>query len=595
MRKVAAVVLFSTLLSAVAGAAPLAPGEAFVLLNGLPLWQESGGVLTRMEALVIGDTVALLNRAATFTQDGQKREFVRARAPDGREGWVRTPYLAAKSTLAVVRVDKATIYGEPRDVKITTRHISGMTVVAVPADGRGAPFARVKGYDRVQKILLADDTWVKVDDLATADDDVNAAVLFTVAMEKPDVRARLLDTAIKGYPRSLFLAALQVAQGGAAAVGKKTVPGFGSLWVTVDGVNVRSAPDEVRGTVIDRLNKGTQVQVTEMTARAYSVAGTVAAWFHLRNPDGWMFGAFLQEASGMLAEVPPETATSAEESTEAGAGSAQSATAPPQEPQPGVQVSIDQRLLTALVRIDLHLLMDYDFSTEKWPTLGVVQWPLTGDYFPASQMKSSWAAVEGALNHKDIASAVREAGKFAGLAEKLGLHAGATDIARLVKQYADRTGDSAASSQMGQLILLAKDRLSDSPEFSAAGVAQWMLALKPGTLFVGDLPDVRVLGLVEIQNRFANMLEILAQDMASPVNLTACPSHPDTPDHLVRDFWVMVQRLRLDTARLKFEIEKGDLEPVVQAVPYFNGSWGLAREMAQGSGCSVVGPYATWK
>lgn len=57
----------------------------------------------------------------------------------------------------------------------------------------------------------------------------------------------------------------------------------------------------------------------------------------------------------------------------------------------------------------------------------------------------------------------------------------------------------------------------------------------------------------------------------------------------------MAQELRLDTASLESLIEKGELEPVVQFVPYFNGSWGIVQEMAQGSGCSVVGPYVTWK
>ena len=102
MKKLAAFLLFSVLLSALAAAAPLAPDEAFVLLNDLPLWKESGGILTRLEPLAIGYRLTLLDRGATFTQDGQKRDFVKARAPDGVEGWVRTPFLAPRSSLAVV-------------------------------------------------------------------------------------------------------------------------------------------------------------------------------------------------------------------------------------------------------------------------------------------------------------------------------------------------------------------------------------------------------------------------------------------------------------------------------------------------------------
>ena len=35
------------------------------------------------------------------------------------------------------------------------------------------------------------------------------------------------------------------------------------------------------------------VEVTEMTTLAYNVNGNVAAWFHLKKPDGWIFGWYL--------------------------------------------------------------------------------------------------------------------------------------------------------------------------------------------------------------------------------------------------------------------------------------------------------------
>jgi len=72
-----------------------------------------------------------------------------------------------------------------------------------------------------------------------------------------------------------------------------TTPAAGTYVVNSDRVNVRAAPDVNKGQVVGRLNKGTVVEVIEMTVLTYVVQDMRSAWFHIKNPDGWVYGYFL--------------------------------------------------------------------------------------------------------------------------------------------------------------------------------------------------------------------------------------------------------------------------------------------------------------
>ncbi len=87
------------------------------------------------------------------------------RAPDGKEGWARSPYIVGRASLAVVKSDKALVYSEPRDVKVTNRSISNMTIVAVLAEGASGSFVKVQCYDIAKKVLYSDATFITLENL----------------------------------------------------------------------------------------------------------------------------------------------------------------------------------------------------------------------------------------------------------------------------------------------------------------------------------------------------------------------------------------------------------------------------------------------
>jgi hypothetical protein len=297
MKKLLALAVLGFVLCAVSYAAPLGPNEAYVLLGGLALWQDQpGGALKWAENLTLGDRVTLLNRTAKFKQDGKERDFVRVRATDGQEGWVRPPYVASKASLAVVSADGAVIYSEPRDVKITSRTISRMTLVAVLQDGGSGNFAKVQGFDVPQNTLLGDSTFVAMEDLTSADADVNAVILYSVASatKNQDVRKNLLKVITNKYGSSLFLPKIQADLGGGAVAARPTAPFSGQFAVIDDNVNVRAAPDEKNGQVVGRLDRDAVVDVVEKTTESYTIGDQTAPWYRIKDPAGWVFGSFLE-------------------------------------------------------------------------------------------------------------------------------------------------------------------------------------------------------------------------------------------------------------------------------------------------------------
>jgi hypothetical protein len=143
--------------------------------------------------------------------------------------------------------------------------------------------------------------------------------------------------------------------------------------------------------------------------------------------------------------------------------------------------------------------------------------------------------MDASLNRQDIDGAMRTAATMALAGQDAGLGVTAIGIAEAVAAYAEQAGDKPLRARMAALVRDREIQRGATPEYSAQGVPQWFAALKPQTLFVGTDEAVRALGIAGVRERFANMLEIVGQDMARPRDLRSCRFHPEAPDHLLRD------------------------------------------------------------
>jgi hypothetical protein len=207
MRKPFMFIVVLSFLSTLLFAAPAPAPGTYVILHNSPLYQDNPDkTLKVLEYLTLGDAVTLLGRTATFKEGSVVRDFTRIRAFSGKEGWVRTQFIAVKAVLAVVKADDSLIFSEPRDVKVTGRSISSMTVVGALSEGSTSSFSKVQGWDAPKGALFTESTYMMPSDLTISESDVQAAILYTVATatKNADVKKTLLKLALSKYPDSMF-------------------------------------------------------------------------------------------------------------------------------------------------------------------------------------------------------------------------------------------------------------------------------------------------------------------------------------------------------------------------------------------------------
>jgi len=271
--------------------------EAYVLMHDLAMWKEDAGVLKWLKNLSIGDKVILKDQTGKFKTEGTdaERDYVKVAYGD-KEGWVRPNYLATKAKLGAVISEKAKIYSEPRDIKVTGKFMSGMTLVAIFNEGGQGDYLKVAGYDYAQKVLLTDDIYINKSDITMLDSDVNAITLYIAATQAKavDLKINLLSTALDKYSGSFFASQIESTLNDLKGISTKpSSAASGSFIVLEDNVNIRETSDETNGKVLGILAKDTIVEVTDMTTQSYTVDGKSAPWYKLADPQGWVFGAFL--------------------------------------------------------------------------------------------------------------------------------------------------------------------------------------------------------------------------------------------------------------------------------------------------------------
>ncbi len=207
MKRLIIALALISLLCAAAVAQTLAPNTAVVLVNGASLSEDTNKVLKAVDYLTLGDIVLLMGRTGSFADGGAQKDFTRVKAPNGKEGWVRTQYIATKASLAIVKADQAMLYTEPKTVKLTSRYVSSMVLVAVLQDGSSSTYAKVQYWDAAQNTFAADSAYVRMDDLAASPADVSAGILLYVSKgtKDPAIKKNLLRVAKLKYGGSQFM------------------------------------------------------------------------------------------------------------------------------------------------------------------------------------------------------------------------------------------------------------------------------------------------------------------------------------------------------------------------------------------------------
>ena len=277
-------------------------GVAFSLVEGLEIGSVSGQAFTPTGKLSLGEKLDLRNGTATALVGGEMQELLEARGESGLEGYVPSSYIARGSGLAVVVSEQAALFDTSDGSSPRPQGIAAGVVVAARAD------AMQSDYPAVSFVLPGtrrafQGVYIRKADLSYRLDDVGSAILMQRAelAENPERKVELLRQALRDHPSSSFvvrieeeIASLDAASTEAPAGEERaSEPFFASLVTTEDNVDVRSSPDDAAGKVVATLaEKGTAVEVEARTTSEYQVGELTAPWYRIRDPEGWIFGAY---------------------------------------------------------------------------------------------------------------------------------------------------------------------------------------------------------------------------------------------------------------------------------------------------------------
>jgi hypothetical protein len=251
-------------------------------------------------SMPLGDRVTVgETRKLTYESDGTVYDFIKVRRDDGSDGFAFAAQVAAGGQLAVVVDEKANLFKSPKAVDVTGTLVSPKTVVVYYPETESGGFVEIKGYD----YAIRQGGYVRLSSLSRKNSDIQSSIMLQTAVPLGNTGAEkikkdaLLEMALLEYPDSAFYTEILtlVNPNAASVIQTEPVPASRSYMIVIDNnVNVRSVPDTVAGRVIDSLNEGVEVRVTEQTVAESVIDGERAHWYHLSVPvDGWIFGAFL--------------------------------------------------------------------------------------------------------------------------------------------------------------------------------------------------------------------------------------------------------------------------------------------------------------
>jgi hypothetical protein len=201
--------------------------------------------------------------------------------------------------LSVVKVDDTMVYKEPSDAAAAGSSLSSGTIVARHDEPVTAPFVKITWCDPGTG-TLSRGMYIHDGDVSTKPDDVQSAVILlrSAGEKNPEQKKALLQSAAKSYPGSLFITRIEDAIAAITAITappetRATEKFFATMTCTDNAVNVRDAPGEKAGAVVATLTKGQTVAVEEQTTESYTIGTDTAPWYRIREPAGWVFGAWL--------------------------------------------------------------------------------------------------------------------------------------------------------------------------------------------------------------------------------------------------------------------------------------------------------------
>ncbi|MDR1625359.1 MAG: SH3 domain-containing protein [Spirochaetia bacterium] len=269
-----------------------------VVLSRAALWTEKEGVMTPVTQATKGDTVIWKNeiKNAPRSSDKATREYARVEF-DGKEYWIQSILAAADATPGVITGQETVRYTR---ASFTALHPQGLTIpqyliVAVHSGRDADGFVGISAWIEGERALTINNEFVKKENVSTRPEDVKAMQLYTLAGDaKTEVSKReLLRNALAMGSRFNDLIEERLNSAGEAALAAEDVPPY-EVPVIRPGATVYDTPT-IRGRNVGLAPNDSFVTVTARTVQEEKLnSGDTARWYKIAEPEGWVFGSYLE-------------------------------------------------------------------------------------------------------------------------------------------------------------------------------------------------------------------------------------------------------------------------------------------------------------
>lgn len=289
--------------------------SSVVLLHGASLWEETPEGMKYSGTANVADVYECdgkVKKAVRLT-DKQEREFHNVKMA-GESKWIQSVFLATEAVPGVITGMETIRYTKPDPVATTGLLISQYEIVAVHPGSEKDGFLAISAYiparEKGGKDTILAREFIKAEHVTIEDRDVKALRLYAIAMasDNPAVKKDLLNSAqsIDSSFRTMISLAYSEFIGVLDDVALEPIEVYGDerpalelislsqdMYVNDDNVNVRDYPDATNGTVRARLQRDVIVLALDRTADPATVGGVTDYWYHIQEPDGWVFGQYL--------------------------------------------------------------------------------------------------------------------------------------------------------------------------------------------------------------------------------------------------------------------------------------------------------------
>lgn len=288
-------------------AVPAGNAKGVVLYQAGVFEIENENRLKWIRSASAGDTVEWKDENRRLVYRNEENGYCRVYA--GGDYWIWEGFIRGPAEPGVIIGPETILYSRPEPTGVITsgnNMIPQNTVVAVHPE-QSSGFLKISAYYvNAGRAYRVDQRYVKTENVSTDVNDVKGIALYQLAMITEDVRSKreFLNNALSFSDRYYDL--VQRALIETEYADKIETIAAQDFIVAEDRLNVYDRPDGDSGEWVDTVDYGATVTALTRTKERSSLYGASGYWYKITQPEGWVFGAYLESPASDSVEETAE-------------------------------------------------------------------------------------------------------------------------------------------------------------------------------------------------------------------------------------------------------------------------------------------------